>query len=229
MHQDVAVLEDALHVLAVGDEVRAQVAAVELHALDQLDGRLQRLALFDGDDAVLADLLHGVGDLLADLGVVVGGDGADEGDVLPAAHGAADVLQLGDDGVDGLLHAALEGHGVGAGGDVLQGLLEDGLGQDGGGGGAVAGLVAGLGGGLLDHLRAHVLEVVLQLDFLGDGDAVLGHRGGAEALLDDDGLAARAERHLDGARKLVDAPPHRLAGLCVVCDLLRRHVRGLLT
>ena len=40
------------------------------------------LGLLDRDDAVLADLLHGVGDLLADLGVVVGGDGGDVGDLL---------------------------------------------------------------------------------------------------------------------------------------------------
>jgi len=54
----------------------------------------------------------------------------------------------------------------------------DGLGEDGGGGGAVAGDVAGLGGDLTDHLGAHVLEGVLELDLLGDADAVLGDRRG---------------------------------------------------
>ena len=39
-------------------------------------------------------------------------------------------------------------------------------GQHGGGGGAVTGVVAGLGSDFLDHLRAHVLELVLELDFL---------------------------------------------------------------
>jgi hypothetical protein len=34
----------------------------------------------------------------------------------------------------------------------------------------------------LHHLRAHVLELVSQFDFLGDGDAVLGDGRGAEAL-----------------------------------------------
>jgi hypothetical protein len=62
----------------------------------------------------------------------------------------------------------------------------DRLGEHGGGGGAVAGDVGGLAGDLLDHLRAHVLELVLELDLLGDGDAVLGDDGGAPRLLDDD-------------------------------------------
>ena len=65
--EDVGVFQLALHLLRVGDEVRRQVAAVELHALDELVGRLQGLAFLDGDDAVLADLVHGLGDDPADL------------------------------------------------------------------------------------------------------------------------------------------------------------------
>src|SRR5699024_12297225 len=47
----------------------------------------------------------------------------------------------------------------GAGGDVAQALVHDGLGEDGGGGGAVAGHVVGLGRDLLRELRAEVLEI----------------------------------------------------------------------
>ena len=74
----------------------------------------------------------------------------------------------------------------------LRALGVDRLRQHGGGGGAVAGDVGGLGGDLLHHLRAHVLEPVLELDLLGDGDAVLGDRRRAPLLLDDDVAAARA-------------------------------------
>ena len=56
----------------------------------------------------------------------------------------------------------------------LEAFLDDRLGQNGRRGGAVAGVVIGLGRDLAHHLRAHVLELVLELDFLGDGDAVLG-------------------------------------------------------
>ena len=45
------------------DEVGRDVAAVELHALDDLHLVVQRLAVLDGDDALLPHLLHGVGDL----------------------------------------------------------------------------------------------------------------------------------------------------------------------
>ena len=51
------------------------------------------------------------------------------------------------------------------------------LGEHGRGGGAVAGHVGGLGGDLAHHLRAHVLERVLELDLLGHRHAVLGDGG----------------------------------------------------
>ena len=107
-------------------------------------------------------------------------------------------LMACDDGVGGLLDAALEQHRVGAGGDVLQAFVDDGLGQHGGGGGAVAGDVVGLGGGFLEQLGAHVLEGVLQLDFLGHGHAVVGDGGGAPLLVQGDVAALGAEGGLDG-------------------------------
>ena len=60
--------------------------------------------------------------------------------------GLADIL---DDRRDALLDAGAQLHGVGARSQVLQALVDDGLGQDGGGGGAVAGHIIGLGGGFL--------------------------------------------------------------------------------
>jgi len=47
-------------------KVGREVPAVELHALDHVERRLERLGLLDRDDAVLADLLHGLGDDRAD-------------------------------------------------------------------------------------------------------------------------------------------------------------------
>ena len=78
--QDDGVLEHHFHALGIGHEVGRQVAAVELHALDHVQRRLERLGLFDGDDAVLADLLHRFRDDLADGLVAVGRDRADLGD-----------------------------------------------------------------------------------------------------------------------------------------------------
>src|SRR3954463_8608314 len=80
--QDVGVVEFDAHLVGVGDEVGRDVAAVELHAFDHVEFGLEALGLFHRDDALVADLLHRVGEELADFGVAVGGDGADLGDFL---------------------------------------------------------------------------------------------------------------------------------------------------
>ena len=74
MDQDVSILEDRFHPLGVGDEVRRQIAAVKLHAFDHFQLRLQRLRLFNGDDAVLADLLHRLSNDLSDRRIIVRAD-----------------------------------------------------------------------------------------------------------------------------------------------------------
>ena len=58
---------------------------------------------------------------------------------------------------------------------------------------SVAGYVRGLGGDFANHLCAHVLERVAELNLLGDGDAVLGDGGGTELLLNNDVAALGAE------------------------------------
>ena len=208
------------HLVGIGDEVGGEVAAVELHALDDLGLGLQALVLLDGDHALIADLLHRVGDLLADLGLAIGGDGADLGDLGAVGDRAGGALDALDHGGDGLVDAALQVHRVHARGDGLHALAHDGLGQDGGGGGAVAGLVIGARRNLADHLRAHVLELVLKLDLFGDGDAVLGDARRAEGLVEDHVAAFRAQGHLDGVGEDVDALEHFLAGFGVELDVL---------
>jgi hypothetical protein len=110
------------------------------------------------------------------------------------------------------------------GGNRLQAFLDDRLGQNGGGGGAVAGLVIGALGHFLDHLRAHVLELVGKLDLLGDGDAVLGDARRAERLVDDHVAALGAQRRLDRVGEDIDAPQHPVAGIGVELDVLGSHV-----
>ena len=190
------------------------VAAVELHALDDVQLGLQALGLFDGDDALVADLLHRLGDDLADLAIAVGRDGADLGDLVVGGDLLGFGFQLFDDGGDGLLDAALEVHRVGAGGDRLGAFPDDGLRQHGCGGRAVAGDVGGLGGDLAQHLRAHVLELVFEFDLLGDRHAVLGDARGAVRFLQYDVAALGTERHLDGIGENIDAAQHALA--CVL-------------
>src|ERR1700719_2151974 len=100
---------------------------------------------------------------------------------------------------------------------------EDGLGEHGRGGGAVAGHVGGLGRDLLHHLRAHVLELVLQLDLLGHRHSVLRDGGGAERLLDHHVAALGPEGDLHRVGERVDALEDRLARADVKQDFLGSH------
>ncbi len=218
--QDVRVVEDGLHTLLVGDHVRREVALVEGHALGELQLQAEGVGLLDGDDTVLADLVHRLGDELADLLVLRGerGHGGDVGLVLDRAGGREELLGHGlDRGVDALLQG---GRGS-ARGDVAQTLADQRLGQHGGGGGAVTRDVVGLGRHLLHELRAQVLVRVVQLDLAGDGDTVVGDGGGAELLVDDDVAALGADRHLDRVGKLVDAALEGATGVLVELQDLR--------
>src|SRR5215217_3886636 len=221
--EDLGILEHRLHALLVGDHVGRDVALVELHALGELEVHAEGLALLDVDHAVLADLLDGVGDHVADL-LVAGGDRRHAGDLVLAGDLLglrADVL---DDLVDGGLDAALEAERVRAGGDVLEALADDRLSEHGRRGGAVARDVVGRRGDLAHELGALVLEDVLDLDLAGDGDAVVRDRGSTELLVEDDVAAAGAERDLDGVGDGVYAGLEGLAGVSLVLDFLVSHM-----
>src|SRR3981081_1037270 len=54
--QDVGIVHFNAHLVGVGDEVGRDVAAVELHALDDVEFGLEALRLFNRDHALIADL-----------------------------------------------------------------------------------------------------------------------------------------------------------------------------
>ena len=207
--EDVSVVEDGFHLVAVGHEVRRNVAAVELHAVNDLDLSFGALGFLDGDYAVFLDLCHGVGDEFADIGVVIGGNGSD---LLDLAEVVADflalLLEVGDNGSDCFVDTPLEVHRICTGGDVLDTYVNDRLREDGGGGGAVAGLLVGLRGYLLDHLCAHVGEAVFEFNFLCYGYTVLGYLGCTEFLINHHIAAFGAEGYLDCVRKSVSSFLH---------------------
>ena len=223
MDQDVGVSQFDLHLFRVGDEIGRQVAAVELHAFDDVQLEFQALGFLDGDDAFLADLFHGFGDLLADFDVAIGRNDADLRDFRRARNGLRPRADVLDDLADGEVDAALQIHRVHAGGNRLHAFAHDGLGQNGRGGGAVTGDVVGLRSDFADHLGAHILELVLQFDFLGDRNAVLGDAGRAEALVDDDVAALGAKRHLDRVGQDVDATQDALTRVTRKLYVLRCH------
>src|SRR5678816_2684052 len=94
--RDERVFQDGDLLVRIVDEVRRDVAAVELHALDEIELVLEALAVLDRDHAFLADLVHRFGDRLADRLVGVGRDGADLRDFLAGRAGLADLLHVFD-------------------------------------------------------------------------------------------------------------------------------------
>ena len=208
------------------DEVGRDVAAIELHAFDEIELVLEALAVFDGDHAFLADLVHRFGDRLADCVVCIRRDRTDLSDFLAGRARLADLLELGDDGIDRLVDAALQIHRVHARGDILEAFAADRLREHRGRRRAVAGDVGGLGRDFLHHLRAHVLELVLQLDFLRDRHAVLGDRRGAEAALEHDIAALGAQRNLDRVGQDVHADHHVVAYAFAEADVFGCHIES---
>src|SRR6266542_239469 len=218
-HQDVGVVEDRLHPLLVGGEVGRDVALVELHALGELQLHPEGLRLVDGDDPVLADLVHRLGDGAADLGVLRG-DGGDGGDLLLGLEVTGVVADVLGDRLDGPLDAALEPQRVGAGGHVAEPLVHQRLRQHGGGGGAVTGDVVGLGRDFLGELGPEVLVVVLELDLLGDRHTIVGDGGRAPLLVEHDVATLGAECHPHHIGELVDTRLQRAPRLGVEQQLL---------
>src|SRR6266705_1129198 len=229
--EDVAVFQNRFHALRIGDEVGREITAVKLHALDDFELGFHRLGLFHGDHSVFADLLHGLGDDLADGLVVVGRNGAyfsDFGHVVGNIFGegveraldaVAVLIQAAANGGDGLFDAPLHFHGIGAGSHRFHALAEDGLREHGCSGSAVTGHVGGLGGHFAHHLGSHVLQRVLEFNFLGYGHAVLGDGRRTKLFLDDHVAPLGPQRDLDGVGQNVDPAEDRLSRLLSMYDL----------
>ena len=128
-----------------------------------------------------------------------------------------------DDGFDGEIDAALQVHRVHAGGNRLGAFAHDRRGEHGRGGGAVAGLIGGARCDFPHHLRAHVLELVFELDFLRHRHAVLGDARGAERFIEHDIAALGAERDLHRIGEDVDAAQHAVARIDGKFDVFRSH------
>jgi len=224
-NQDVGIFQNRDLLVGVVDEVGRQVAAVELHAFDDVQFVVQGLAVFDGDDAFLADLVHRVGDDFTDRGVAIGRNRADLGDFFAGGARLGQLLQLFHSHGDRFVDAALQVHGIDAGGNVLEAFLDHGLSQYGCRRGAVAGGVGRLGSHFLDQLGADVFELVFQFDFLGDRDAVLGDGGGAEGAVEHDIAALGTQRGFNSVGEGVHAADNAYAGVVAEQNLLSSHCK----
>jgi len=80
--KDVGLFELDLLRFDVGNEVRRNEAAIEAHALGDLDLVFDGTSLFHGDDALLSDLFHSGGNEVPDMRITVGRDSSDLSDLF---------------------------------------------------------------------------------------------------------------------------------------------------
>jgi hypothetical protein len=191
--QDVGVFENGFHAGCIGDEVRRQVTAIELHTFDEFEFGLQALAFVDGEPRRLCRLFPSRRPAIADFAIVVGSDRSDVGHFALVFDLDRHLLKLFGDVGHGLFDPGLHLDWVHAGDNSLEAFVEDRFGHNGCGGGAVASDVAGLAGDFANHASAHVFVDVFQVDFLGNGHTVFGDGWAAKALLQNDVAALGTE------------------------------------
>ena len=178
--QDEWAIEQRNLLVWVVDEVRREIAAVELHTFDDIQLVVERLAVFNGDHTFFADFFHRLSDTLTDRRIRVSRDRADLRDFFRRRAGLGNFLQLFNSCGDCFIDAALQVHRVHAGGNVFHALAYDSLGQYGRGSGAVTSIVGRFGCDFFHHLRAHVHQLVFQLDLFSNRNPVFGDGGCAE-------------------------------------------------
>ncbi len=206
MDEDVRVFKNRFHRIRIRHEIGGEITAVELHTFDPINCRLCAFCFFDGDDAIFTDFLHRIGDEVADRAVVVRGDSADLCDLLlVVTDRLADLLQFLNDFRYREVDTALEVHRVRAGSDVLHAFANDCLGKHCCRCRSVAGDIGCFACNFAHHLRAHVFNRLLELDFFRDRDAVLRDSRRTEFLIDDNVASLRAERCFHRICEFIDA------------------------
>ena len=125
MDKNVGIIQDRGHGVPVGSKVGGEISAVELHTLDEVGAGLDRLRFFDGNDPVFSDLFNRVGNLLADLMIIVGGNGSYLGDFFLVLDVLGGLFDFFNRDTNALFDSPLDSHGVDAGGNRFKAFLDD--------------------------------------------------------------------------------------------------------
>jgi len=157
-----------------------EISLIHLHSLDPVYGRVEGLALLDGDDPVLANFFHRICDDVANFWIVVGCNTSHLSDLGLVLDLGRHLSKAYDDSLDRFLYASLQAHRISSGCDIPQTFMENCTSENGCSGGAVTGVVRGPGRNLFHHLRSHVLEGVLEFDLTRNSHTVFGDRGSSE-------------------------------------------------
>ena len=130
---------------------------------------------FNRDHALAADLVHGVGNKFADRRVIVCRNGGHLRRFLAGLDRTRQRFQGFDRAFGRPIEAALDVDCAGAGHHVAHAVGENGMRQDCRGAGSVTNHVAGLLRRLAEHAGAEIFFRILEIEFLGDGHAVVAH------------------------------------------------------
>ncbi len=98
--EDVSIFQRCFHALGVSHEVRRKVALIELHTFNDFQRGFDGLRFFNGDGAVLADLVHSVSNDLANGLIPVGRDRRDLSDFGSIGDLLGDLLEFFYDRID---------------------------------------------------------------------------------------------------------------------------------
>ena len=216
--QDVRIFQICFHLVHICCHVGTDIASVKLHAFYHVELGHHGLGLFDGDNAILGDLFHSVCDHSTYI-LITGRNSSDLLDVVLALNGSAHRLNCLNSDIGCLLHTLAQNDGVCACCQVLHAFVDHGLCQNRCGCSAVTCDVIGLGCDFLDQLCAHVLECILEFDFLGNGHTIIGDCGSAIGLVQNNVSALGAKCDLNCICEFVDTFCKRYASVCAVLEI----------
>ena len=124
MNQNQRIFQTYFHSFCIGHEVRAEIAAIELHSLYHFQRCFHGSRLFNGDNTVFADLIHCFRNDAANRRIAVCGNSSDLSDHV-ALNGFRQAVNFLGRALNCLIDTALEGHWVGAGRHCLDAFFEN--------------------------------------------------------------------------------------------------------
>ena len=217
--EDVSIFNVRFHLFRIGDEIRADVPAVELHTLDVFRLKFEATSIFHRDDAVFPDLVHHIRKQLADLTILCGYAGH-AGDLLLGFNRRGIFQDVRTDRFCAGQNATLEQHRVRASSDVLQALIHNGMGQNGGCRRAIPRDIIGLGRRLFQKLCAHILIRIFQLNLARHCHAIVSHGRCAKLFVQRNIAPLWPERGTDCIRHHLDSRLQLTTGVVLEDQLL---------
>ncbi|MNI28848.1 hypothetical protein D3C73_826460 [compost metagenome] len=210
--QDVRVLQNSFHFVRIGDHVRGNVAAVELHTFNHFKLSQEAAGFFNGDNAVFAHFFHSFRNQLAHF-VVSSGDSRYLSDRLGIFDWLSDVLQFSYSCFNRFVDPFADNHRVRACSYVLQAFADHRLSQNSCSCSSVTGYIVSFGSYFFHELCAHVLKSIFQFDFFGDGYTVVSDQRAAEFLLQHHVAAFWSKCNFYGICQSINSTQHCAAGI----------------